>query len=53
MFSVYLNVVGVDEDVVEVDDNTDIKHVGEDVVHKSLERHWGIGESKRHNLPFK
>ena len=52
MFSVKLNVIRVDEDVVEIDDNTNIKHVGEDVVHKPLECHGGIGKSKGHDLPL-
>jgi hypothetical protein len=53
MFSVKLGVVRVDEDIVEIDDNTNIEHVGEDVVHKSLERRRGVGKSERHDLPFK
>jgi len=53
MFSVDFNVVGVDEDVVEVDNNTNIEHVSEDVVHKSLERCRGVGKSEGHDLPFK
>jgi hypothetical protein len=52
MFSVKLNVVGVDEDVVKIDNNTNIKHVSEDVVHESLEHYGGIGKSERHDLPF-
>ena len=53
MFSVKLNVVGVDEDVVEIDNNTNIEHVSKDVVYKSLEHCWGVGKSERHDLPFK
>jgi hypothetical protein len=53
MFLVKLGVVGIDEDIVKIDNNTNIEHVGEDVVHKSLERHGGVGKSERHDLPFK
>ncbi|KIM60602.1 hypothetical protein SCLCIDRAFT_123835 [Scleroderma citrinum Foug A] len=32
--------------------HADIKHICEDRVDKLLEGSWGIGESKRHHLPF-
>ena len=53
MLSVDFDVVGVDEDVVEVDDNTNIEHVSEDIIHEFLECCWGVGESEGHDLPFK
>src|SRR5882672_1844908 len=34
---VFCNVVRVDEDVVQIDDDNDINHVREDVIHKPLE----------------
>src|SRR5882672_1190309 len=37
MSLVFGNVVRVDEDVVQIDDDNDINHVREDVVHKPLE----------------
>ena len=40
---------GVNEDVVEVDHDTHIQHVGEDAVDKALECGGGVGETKRHN----
>ena len=49
MFSVKFFVVGIDEDVVEVNDYADIKHVGEDVVHESLKSGWSVGESEQHD----
>ena len=33
MLLVYFHIVGVDEDVIKIDDNTDIEHIGKDVVH--------------------
>ena len=47
------HVVGVDDDVVEVDDDTDIEEVTEDVVHETLKGCRGIEKSKRHHQPFK
>ena len=53
MFLVVHGVVGVDEDVVEVDNNADVEEVGEDVVDKLLESCGGVRNSKRHDLPLK
>src|SRR5882724_5690292 len=36
------NVVRVDEDVVQIDDDNDVNHVREDVIHKLLESCGGI-----------
>ena len=33
--------------------NRNVKHVSENVVHEALECHGSIGESKRHDMPFK
>ena len=49
MFTMEFQIVGVDEDIIQVDNNSDIKHVGEDIVHKSLKSGRSIGKSKRHN----
>ena len=49
MFTMEFWIVGVDEDIIQVENNTDIKHVGEDIVHKSLKSGWSIGESERHD----
>jgi hypothetical protein len=40
------------EDVVEVDDNEDIGHVVEDVVHEILEGHWRVGHTEGHYQIF-
>jgi hypothetical protein len=47
------HVVGIDEDVVEVYNDTNIQHVAEDVVHKVLKSSGPIGKSKQNNQPFK
>ena len=49
MFAMEFWIVGVDEDIIQVDNNTDIEHVREDIVHKSLKSGQSIGESKRHD----
>ncbi len=53
MFPVLHGVVGINEDVVKIYDCENVKHVSKNIVHKALEHHRSIGESKRHNTPFK
>jgi hypothetical protein len=45
-------VIGVDQDVIEVDDDANIHQIGEDVIHELLESGWGIAKTKRHNQVF-
>src|SRR5467141_3555932 len=47
------NVVGIDEDVVQIDDDYDVNHIPEDVVHKSLKSCWCISKPFRHYHPLK
>ena len=53
MFLMSCWVSGVDEDVIKVHDDRDIKEIGEDAIHKPLERSRHIGETKRHYTPLK
>ena len=53
MFPVIGHVFGEDEDIVEIDNDTDVEEILEDVVHEPLERGGSIGKSERHNKPFK
>ena len=53
VFAVVCSIVRIDEDIVEVDNNGDVKHIGKDVVDKVLESHGCIGRSKWHNMSFK
>ena len=46
------HVLGVDEDVIEVHDDTDIQHVGKDGVDKLLECCGSISETEGHYQPF-
>ena len=53
MLPVLGGIIRIDEDVIKVDDNRNVNHVGKDVVHKMLESSWSVGETERHNQPFK
>ena len=53
MFLMICRVVGINEDVLGVDDHTHIQEITEDVVHEMLESCRSIGKSKGHNEPFK
>src|SRR5882672_723591 len=46
------NVVGIDEDVIQVDDDYDVDHIREDVIHKSLKSCWCISKPFRHYQPL-
>ena len=52
MVLVFFLRVGVDEDVVEVHQYTNIEQVAKDVIHEVLESGGCIGKSKRHYAPF-
>ncbi len=52
MLSVFCGVIGIDEDVVEVYDYGNVKHVSKNVIHKALECRKSVGEPKRHDTPF-
>ena len=47
------HVVRVYEDIVEVYNYTNIQHIAEDVIHKSLKGGGSIGKSEWHYQPFK
>src|SRR5882724_8693558 len=48
MSLVFGNIVRVDEYIVQIDDDNDVNHVHENVVHKPLESCWGISKPFRH-----
>ena len=52
MLLMRFHVLAIDEDVVEVHNNTDIQHVSEDSVNKSLECCRSISGTKGHYQPF-
>jgi hypothetical protein len=45
-------VLEIYKDVIQIDDNTYVKHIGEDAIDKLLESSRCIGETFRHNQPF-
>ena len=53
MCSMDVDIIGVDEDIVQINYYANIDHVGEDVVHKPLKGSGGVCEAKWHYSPFK
>src|SRR5882672_4258986 len=53
MSFVLRNVVRIDKDVIQVDDDNDVNHIHEDVIHKSLKSCWCISKPFRHYQPLK
>ena len=47
------HIVGVNEDIIKVNDNTDIEHICEDFIHITLESSRHVGKSEGHHKPFK
>ena len=45
-------VIGVDENIIEVDDNRDVNHIREGVIHEILEHGRSIGETFGDDQPF-
>jgi hypothetical protein len=45
-------VLGIYKDVIQIDDNTYVKHIGKDAIDKLLEGGRCIGKTFRHNQPF-
>jgi len=52
MFPVLFQILREHEDVVQICHTEDVKVFAQDFVHPSLERGWGIGQSKRHDIVF-
>jgi len=46
------NVVGIDEDVVQIYDDYDVNHICEDIIHKSLKSSRCISKPFRHYQPL-
>jgi len=47
------HVIQVDEYIIQIDHNTSIQKIGENVIHESLEGYGSIDKTKRHYRPFK
>jgi len=48
MIPVLRDVIGIDQDVVQVNHYAHIQEVREHVIHEVLESDWGVSQSKRH-----
>jgi len=42
------HVIQVDEYIIQIDHNTDIQKIGENVIHELLEGHGSISKTERH-----
>ena len=49
----FRHVIQVDEYIIQINHDTDIQKVGENVIHESLEGCRSIGKTKGHYRPFK
>jgi len=47
------HIIRVDEYIIQIDHDTDIQKVGENVIHELLEGCRSIGKTKEHYRPFK
>jgi len=50
---IFGHVIQVDENIIQIDHDTDIQKFGENVIHELLEGHSSIGKTKRYYRPFK
>jgi len=53
MLVIFRHVIQVDEYIIQIDHDTNIQKVRENVIYESLEGHRSIGKTKRHYRPFK
>jgi len=53
MLVMFRHVIQVDEYIIQIDHDTDIQKVRENVVHESLKGHGSIGKAEGHYRPFK
>ena len=47
------HVIQVDEYIIQIDHNTDIQKIRENVIHELLESHGSISKTEEHYRPFK
>ena len=53
MLVMFRHVIQVDKYIIQIDHDTDIQKVRENVVHESLEGRGSIGKTEGHYRPFK
>ena len=52
VFLMGLEVLGVYQDVIQIDDNTDIEEICEDTIDELLKSCRGVSQAERHDIPF-
>ena len=45
--------IQIDEYIIQIDHNTDIQKIEENIIHELLKGHRSIGKTKRYYKPFK
>jgi hypothetical protein len=53
VFPVVRQVIGIDQDVVDIDNDANIKHIAENVIHETLKNRGTACKTERHDLPLK
>ena len=53
MLVMFEHVIQVDEYIIQIDHDTDIQKVGENVIYESLKGRGSINKTKGHYRPFK
>jgi len=53
MLVMFRHIIQVDEYIIQIDHNTDIQKVRENIIHELLEGHRNIEKTKEHYRPFK
>ena len=45
--------IGKNENIIKINNNANVSHIGKNIIHKMLESGRSIGEAKRHDQVFK
>jgi len=53
MLVMFKHIIRVDEYIIQIDHDTDIQEIGENIIYESLKSCGSIGKTKRHYRPFK
>jgi hypothetical protein len=53
VFPVLRRVIGIDQDVVDIDNDANIKNIAENVIHETLKNCGTVGKTERYELPLK
>jgi len=50
---IFVHIIQVDEYIIQIDHNTDIQEIRENVIHELLKNCGSIGETEEYYRPFK